>query len=98
MVRSCSALDQPQQLAANVKEADLPGPVAYPCAGLTIDYITQSTRLRGDRQELLILGFKHLVREGYVTKAHLTSPEKFEWDNERFGNTNQSAPNFATMS
>jgi hypothetical protein len=40
-----------------------------------------SQRLADDQKETISFGFKHFVREEFVTKANLLNHESFRWDN-----------------
>ena len=55
------------------------------CAGFTLEGINSSTRLSDERKADVTYVFKHLVREGYVSKSTLLNPADFRWDNKAYG-------------
>ena len=54
------------------------------CSGFTLDSISSSSRLSDERKADVTYGFKHLVREGYVSKANMLHPADFRWDDEAY--------------
>ena len=40
-----------------------------------------SQRLDADWNENIVVGYKHIIGEGFVAKAHIFNPESFCWDN-----------------
>ena len=68
----------------------------HSCAGFTIDGVMASQRLADDRKETIAFGFKHIICEGFVAKAHLFNPESFRWDNDATTRSAHLSPAAAT--